>query len=80
MRLKTSKGKKVTYSLICVFVLFVRVPNNLIYITTEVSFPRIKCNAGCFANLQWIFNPTSANPTIWSNTLRQFVGNCRQIV
>ena len=80
MRSKTSKGKKVTYSLICVFVLFVRVPNNLIYITTEVSFPRIKCSAGCFANLQWIFNPTSANPTIWSNTLRQFVGNSRKIV
>ena len=80
MRLKTSKGKKVTYSLICVFVLFVRVPNNLIYIITEVSFPRIKCSAGCFANLQWIFNPTSANPTIWSNTLRQFVGNSRQTV
>ena len=80
MRLKTSKGKKVTYSLICVFVLFVRVPNNLIYITTEVSFPQIKCSAGCFANLQWIFNPTSANPTIWSNTLRQFVRNSRQIV
>ena len=87
MRLKTSNGKKVTFRLFAflrfclgVFVLFVRVPNNLIYITTEVSFPQIKCSAGCFANLQWIFNPTSANPTIWSNTLRQFIGNSRQIV
>ena len=25
-------------------------------------------------------NPLSANPTKWSNTLKQFVGCCRQIV
>ena len=27
-----------------------------------------------------VFNPLSTNPTQWSNTLRQFVGNSRQIV
>ena len=27
-----------------------------------------------------IFNPVSANPTKWSNTLKQFVGKLRQIV
>ena len=27
-----------------------------------------------------MFNPLSANPTKWSNTLKQFVGKCRQIV
>ena len=26
------------------------------------------------------FNPLSANPKKWSNTLKQFVGYCRQIV
>ena len=26
------------------------------------------------------FNPLSANPTKWSNTLKQFVGNCQWIV
>ena len=25
-------------------------------------------------------NPLSANPTKWSNTLKQFVGKCRRIV
>ena len=25
-------------------------------------------------------NPLSANPTKWSNTLKKFVGSCRQIV
>ena len=27
-----------------------------------------------------VFNPLSANPTKWSNTLKQFVGFCRRIV
>ena len=26
------------------------------------------------------FNPLSANPTKWSNTLKQFIGCCRRIV
>ena len=26
------------------------------------------------------FNPLSANPKKWSNTLKQFIGNSRQIV
>ena len=28
----------------------------------------------------FFFNPLSANPTKWSNTLKQFVHNSRQIV
>ena len=28
----------------------------------------------------YIINPLSANPTKWSNTLKQFVGNSRRIV
>ena len=28
----------------------------------------------------WNFNPLSANPTKWSNTLKQFVGNSQRIV
>ena len=27
-----------------------------------------------------ILNPLSANPTKWPDTLKQFVGSCRQIV
>ena len=31
-------------------------------------------------NLGPNINPLSANPTKWSNTLKQFVGFCRRIV
>ena len=40
MRLKTSKGKKVTYSLICVFVVFVREEN---IIEKREKSPQCKC-------------------------------------
>ena len=26
--------------------------------------------------LRFVFNPLSVNPTKWSNTLKQFIGNC----
>ena len=49
MRLKTSKGKKVTYSLICVFVLFVcakkkrieKSPHNVDVLNTDVPTTRL---------------------------------------
>ena len=31
-------------------------------------------------HLSWIFNPLSAIPTKWSNTLKPFVGNSRRMV
>ena len=51
MRLKTSKGKKVTYSLMCVFVLYVRAnkrkskkeksPHNVNVLNTDVPTTRL---------------------------------------
>ena len=35
------------------------------------------CNNTVYSNL---FNPSSANPTKWANSLKQFVGSCRRIV
>ena len=32
-------------------------------------------NRGTYEFLEQLFNPLSANPTKWSNTLKQFVGN-----
>ena len=36
-------------------------------------------NQKCQKNGQRLFNPLSANPTKWSNTLKQFVGKCRHM-
>ena len=37
--------------------------------------PNIDANWFCGTCLQYSLNPLSANPTKWSNTLKQFVGN-----
>ena len=34
---------------------------------------------GIFTNTDLVFNPLRANPTKWSNTLKQFVGISRHI-
>ena len=38
-----------------------------------------QCMCGYYNNIQ-IINSLSANPTKWSNTLKQLVGFCRRIV
>ena len=35
---------------------------------------------GSFTNTDLVFNPLRANPTKWSNTLKQFVGISRHII
>ena len=35
---------------------------------------------GIFTNTDLVFNPLRANPTKWSNTLKQFVGISRHII
>ena len=36
-------------------------------------------NFDCFPSMISFFNPFSANPTKWPNTLKQFVGCCQRI-
>ena len=37
-----------------------------------------KFNLNHLREISMVFNPLSANPTKWSNTLKQFVGKCIQ--
>ena len=37
---------------------------------------RMLISEGDQANIYFLINPFSANPTKWSNTLKQFVGCC----
>ena len=47
-------------------------------ITRHICFETLVKDIIILQNAQ--LNPLSANPTKWSNTLRQFVGFCRRIV
>ena len=48
----------------------------------ETSGNETKCQESYISNQDTLtnLNPLSANPTKWSNTLKQFVGICRRIV
>ena len=46
---------------------------------TSRSIYNIFCNIGKHREKDWtIFDPLSANPTKWSNTIKQFIGCCRR--
>ena len=47
-----------------------------LHLTIQRAYPPKKTRTGKKTNL----NPLSANPTKWSNTLKQFVGKSRRIV
>ena len=41
---------------------------------------KLYCTVLLLVLYKQLVNPLSANPTVWSNTLKQFVGCCRRIV
>ena len=53
---------------------------NLIILVCDTSDDFIKAFRRIFHDYLRHLNPLSANPTKWSNTLKQFVGNSRRIV
>ena len=59
----------------CLFVIWA--PHLLIFCPVLQAYRR---NCECYRNSYLFINPLSANPTKWSNTLKQFVGCCRRIV
>ena len=55
--------------------------HQIVILTFDVVSPFISIthNSGLRA-INYFLNPLSANPQKWSNTLKQFVGFCRQMV